>query len=102
MGKPKLTPKLDGTVKVADQVKMPIPEYSRPYQELQSKAGKGMRIRIEKRVLNEAHSAFETYEVEGTITDLNGNMVMINTGTGFKSTPWWAIHNWEILGEVEI
>ncbi len=101
--KAKPTPKLDATVKaVRHQSRMPVPEYARPYHELQRRAGVGMVIKVKKRSLNSAEGRYDLIDIEGTISDLNSNFVEINTGAGFRSTPWWAIHDWEIVGEVEI
>ena len=103
MGKPKPTPKLDATVKaVANQQAIPVPEYTRPYQEFQRTTKIGMRVSIKKRSMNAAHGRYDLVEIEGVVSDLNSNMVMINTGSGFKTSPWWAIHDWEIMGELEV
>ncbi|MCH8940683.1 MAG: hypothetical protein IIC27_06140 [Chloroflexi bacterium] len=97
----KATPKLDSTVKVKDQTRMELPEYTRPYLEFQVKAGRGMRVLVKKSILNKTHSAYELIELEGTITDYNSNSVTINTG-GERVIPWWSIHDWKILGDLEI
>ncbi len=101
--KPKPTPKLDATVKaVKNQQAIPLPEYARPYHEFQQRAGVGMKVKISKRVLNSAKGRYDLEPIEGTISEMNSNMVMINIGMGFRSSPWWGIHDWEIVGEVEI
>ncbi len=61
-----------------------------------------MRVRISKRILNAAKGRYDLVDHEGTINDLNSNMVMLSTANGSKSSPWWAIHDWEVMGEVEI
>lgn len=89
--------KLKKTVERAERKPpIPIPDYRKPYPELARRARMGMRLTIHKRQLNTAENRYDLEEISGVISDMNVNFVQLNTGDGFRGTPWFAIHDWEI------